>query len=321
MKEYYLAFWNLENLFDVENSPRRSEKLQRTLEGELAGWTRQVLDKKIEQLAAIIKQMNNGAGPDLMGVCEVENDYVLRLLRDALAPLGRNYDIAHADTSDRRGIDVAFLFDANLFYTNPEEWFSFFVVKRNATRDIFQVNFRTGAGNLLVVVGNHWPSRSGGQWATEPFRIIAGETLAYFHQRIREIKGDDTAVLAMGDFNDEPHNRSLEEYALSNRTRTKVVNARTCRFYNLMWAEEGRGIGSHYYNNVPGMLDQFLVSKGVLTGNSNFEIAESAEVLRFPEMVDDGDYPKPVRFGRGDSVNFDGFSDHFPIALRVQEKD
>ncbi|MCK4762484.1 MAG: endonuclease/exonuclease/phosphatase [Candidatus Aminicenantes bacterium] len=321
MKEYYAAFWNLENLFDVEDSPRRSDKLQRTLKGELTGWTRDVLNKKIEQLAAIIKQMNDGAGPDLMGVCEVENDFVLRLLIDALAPLGRNYDIAHEDMSDRRGIDVGFFYDADLFFTNPEEWFSHYIVKRSATRDIFQVNFRTGSDNLLVVVGNHWPSRSGGQYQTEPFRIIAGETLAYFHERIREIQGDDTAVLVMGDFNDEPHSRSLEDYALSHRTRTKVINARTYRFFNLMWPEEGRSLGSHYYNNVPRMLDQFLVSKGVLTGDSNFEIVDSAEVLRFPEMVKNGDYPVPIRFGRGDSINFDGFSDHFPIALKLKEND
>ncbi len=33
------------------------------------------------------------------------------------------------------------------------------------------------AGNQrpFIVVGNHWPSRSGGQYKSEPFRIIAGE--------------------------------------------------------------------------------------------------------------------------------------------------
>ena len=35
MSEYHVAFWNVENLFDVEDSPRRSEKLERTLAGEL----------------------------------------------------------------------------------------------------------------------------------------------------------------------------------------------------------------------------------------------------------------------------------------------
>ena len=60
MPDYYVAFWNLENLFDINNSPRRSEKLQRTLKSELSKWTTPVLNRKIQQLASIIRQMNHG---------------------------------------------------------------------------------------------------------------------------------------------------------------------------------------------------------------------------------------------------------------------
>ena len=115
MPSYYVAFWNVENLFDVDGSPLRPEWLQRALARELAGWNAEVLDLKIGQLARIIRQMNGGAGPDVLGVCEVENEHVLRLLIDALALTTRDYDVAHADTSDERGIDVAFLFDRAIF--------------------------------------------------------------------------------------------------------------------------------------------------------------------------------------------------------------
>lgn len=37
------------------------------------------------------------------------------LLVQALAPLGRHYALSHHDTSDQRGIDVGFIFDADLF--------------------------------------------------------------------------------------------------------------------------------------------------------------------------------------------------------------
>ncbi len=94
MSAHHIAFWNVENLFDVRDSIRRSDKLQRTLRDELEGWTQDLLDAKVRQLAAIIRQINGGAGPDLLGVCEVENEHVLGLLRDALAPLGRGYRIA-----------------------------------------------------------------------------------------------------------------------------------------------------------------------------------------------------------------------------------
>jgi hypothetical protein len=236
-----------------------------------------------------------------------------------LAPLGRNYRFVHEDMSDRRGIDVAFIYDGDLF--TAAEKFSHFIVKRAATRELFQVNFRTMANRLLVVVGNHWPSRTGGQYETEPYRIIAGETLAYFHERIRGVRqDDDVAIVAMGDFNDEPFSRSLVEHALSVRARASVTRARTPKFLNLMWPLLGQGIGTHYYENLPNLFDQFMASKGLVTGNSGIRVLpESAQILRFPEMVKAGLYPVPIRFGRKESLNRDGFSDHYPVAFTLRE--
>lgn len=286
----------------------------------MAGWTRELLDTKIGQLAAIIRQINDGRGPDLLGVCEVENPYVLGLLRDALAPLGRDYRIAHADAEDRRGIDVAFLYDGTRY--EVRESFSHFIVRRTATRDLFQVNLLTRpAGRLLIAIGNHWPSRRGGQAASAPYRAMAGETLAYFHDRIREIHGQDVAVIAMGDFNDEPFDRSLTDYALSERQAPKVLRARTPRLFNLMWPVLGAGIGTHYFNNQASVLDQFLISKGLLAGSLGLRARpQSAQVVRRPEMVSSG-YPDPIPFGRGGRVNRDGFSDHYPIEVVIDEDD
>jgi len=80
MANTFLAWWNLENLFDIENSPRRIPKLENQLKSELKGWTQAVLDTKITQLSSIIRQLNGGAGPDILGVCEVENKTVMDLL-------------------------------------------------------------------------------------------------------------------------------------------------------------------------------------------------------------------------------------------------
>lgn len=169
----------------------------------------------------MILKINNGNGPDLLGVCEVENRYVLELLLSALEPLSRTYAIVHYEMSDQRGIDVAFIYDSKLFKATDN--FSHYIIKRTATRDLFQVNFRTTKDRLLIVIGNHWPARSAGQYKSEPCRIIAGETLAYFHQSIQEEHGKDASVLVMGDFNDETHDQSLAEYALCERTRIKVM--------------------------------------------------------------------------------------------------
>ncbi|KAG2473020.1 MAG: hypothetical protein NPMRTHETA2_1540002 [Nitrosopumilales archaeon] len=113
-EEYYVAWWNLENLFDLETATR-TEKLKRALKGELDGWKKTVLDRKLSQLAKIIKKMNSDEGPDILGVCEVESKGVLKKLVNTLNLPSRRYKIAHDDTKDKRGIDVAFLYDGKKF--------------------------------------------------------------------------------------------------------------------------------------------------------------------------------------------------------------
>ena len=96
----------------------------------------------------------------------------------------------------------------------------------------------------------------------EGYRDIAGETLSYFHQRVLEVHGPQTPVLAMGDFNDEPFDTSLVRHALSTRQRAKVTDAReNPLLWNLMWPIAGLREGSLYFDNQPNMLDQFLVNK------------------------------------------------------------
>jgi hypothetical protein len=196
------------------------------------------------------------------------------------------------------------------------------IQKRTATRDLFQVNFRTAAGRLLVVIGNHWPSRTAGVYESEPYRMMAGETLSYFCQRIEQIHGDDTPILVVGDFNDEPSSRSLTDYALSQRQRANVLYARTPKLLNLMWPLMGQGLGTHYYENEPALLDQWLASGGALKANARIKAVEtSARIERLPEMTAGGRYPAPIRFGRpaNRSLNLNGFSDHFPISLTLTE--
>ncbi len=71
---------------------------------------------------------------------------------------------------DARGIDVAFIFDADLFAAPPIEVFFHVVMKRHATREIVQVNFQTHRNSTWSIFGNHWPSRSGGQFESEGYR-------------------------------------------------------------------------------------------------------------------------------------------------------
>lgn len=219
-----------------------------------------------------------------------------------------------------RGIDIAFIYDNNKF--DAKEQFYYEVLKRTATRDLFQVNFISKPkNNDLILIGNHWPSRSGGVYMTEPYRILAAETLAYWNVRIMQKKEKNASVLVMGDFNDETFDRSMHEFALSSRSRQKVLRTKkTPRLYNLMWPLMEQDLGTYYFRNFPHMLDQFLVSRYILKPNKPFSIkSNSVEIIRYPELMH-GQYNVPRRFGRPNR-NYDnnGYSDHFPIGVIIEE--
>ncbi|OGO55676.1 MAG: endonuclease/exonuclease/phosphatase [Chloroflexi bacterium RBG_16_69_14] len=323
--DYFVAWWNLENLLDVEDSPRRTEKVARALGNDIVGWTPALLDRKVSQLGSVIAQMNGGAGPELLGICEVENEFVVdKLVADLNIRLpNRHYSKVHADTQDQRGIDVAFVFDPQSFTAPVGEIFHHVVMRRTATRDLLQVNFTTHRGRTWSVFANHWPSRSGGAMESAGYRAIAGETLAYFHERAIAVHGDSTPVLAMGDFNDEPFDASLVQYALSTRQRLKVVNGTSPRLWNLMWGHTGAAQGTFYFDEAPNLLDQFLINKNMARQASPIRaLPETTDIIRFAGMTATGDYPKPIPFGgMGKPVNQNGFSDHFPIGVVVREAD
>lgn len=340
---YLLAFWNLENLFAPEGFPGREPWLADAVRNDLTGWTQALVDQKVAQLTSIIVQMKNGAGPDLLGVCEVENRFALQAVADRLNALrsNRNYQLVHVDsTRDTRGIDTAFIFDSNVFSTNPQEVFSHWVMRRTGTRDITQATFISQAGNELIALANHWPSRSApaghGPQYSAGFRAVAGETLAYWHERIREVKGTNAAVIAMGDFNDDPFDASLVVHAQALRERGDVARAQSGKFSNLSWRYLTQTVtdrqgnqraldGTLYFDGNANLFDQILVARGLLTGPGRLKVVEaSAKIEAFPEMVSHRVSEGPIRFGlpKGNAavnVNTAGFSDHFPVSVVIDE--
>lgn len=86
------------------------------------------------------------------------------------------------------------------------------------------------SNTLLVLIGNHWPSRTIGELQTEPYRLAAADALSYFHKRILEEYGEDTPIIVMGDFNDMPFNRSLMDYAFSIPYKEQVAKSKLDQF-------------------------------------------------------------------------------------------
>ncbi len=303
MPDINIAWWNLENLFDREGASR-PQSLADRIGKELLGWTAAIRDKKLDQLASIISQLFGGAGPDLLGVCEVESEAVLQLLVDRMNQdlPNRTYRISHHNSQDARGIDTSLVFDQKMLSRKERDFVM--IQKRRATRDLFWTRFETKQGsNAFVAIAAHWPSRSGGQYASQPFRMMAGETTSFLMEQLRAQFGADIPMVLMGDFNDEPFDRSMQEYLLGSRDVGRVRAAKNPMALNLMWPlmfsdQSNVNPGTYLYKSDWNMLDQFLVNKP-LVGTSGFRADRNSATIFTPPEMQVGSSKKPRRFGRG----------------------
>ena len=237
MSAINVAFWNVQNLFDTTASPIATD-LEFTPE---QGWTEEVYNIKVDNIASIIRQMHGGAGPDLLGLCEVENKGVVD---DLLARIGHdNYRVAHVESPDIRGIDCSLIYSTKVFNNPPaEDIIGYRVNFRFPTRDIFQVRLTLkSTGAELNVLVNPWPSRRNGQYQSEPLRIAVAERCGQLVNELLKLdrqaysKVPDAAgeleklnarwnrnIVLMGDFNDDPFCRSITDYLLASKDIDKV---------------------------------------------------------------------------------------------------
>lgn len=351
MAEIKVAFWNIQNLFDTKASPIAAD-LEFT---PSEGWTTDVLKAKLTNLASIINQMHDGNGPDLLGLCEVENR---KVVEDLIAKTGRDdYRLAHIDSPDIRGIDCSLIYSTRVFNDPSDEDIQAHLVHfRYPTRDIFQVRLTLkDTGSELVVLVNHWPSRWIGQYKSEPLRIAVGERCG---QLVDEVLKVDRAsfweipnseegmaqlnsrwnrnVLLMGDFNDDPYNRSITDYLLASKDLDKVEELlkpekdqnipsiksylkRKPVLFNLFWKFLSvPDTGTHFYSgetaNTMNVFDQFIISRGLYYGESGLKAkAGSSKIFRPANMVS-GSKKRPKKFKKDTKK---GFSDHFPIEMVI----
>ncbi|NTW33405.1 MAG: endonuclease/exonuclease/phosphatase family protein, partial [Bacteroidetes bacterium] len=111
-----IAFYNLENLYDTINDPDKNDE-EFTPNGK-SSWTSERYNKKIKNLSEVISQVGDEyvkGGPAIMGISEVENKQVVEDLISAPALKSSNYGIVHYDSPDRRGVDVALIYQKEHF--------------------------------------------------------------------------------------------------------------------------------------------------------------------------------------------------------------
>lgn len=308
-KPMKFAFWNVENLFDLDDDPKVQGDEEYTASGPKQ-WNQNRLDTKLENLARVISRMNDGRGPDVLGLSEIENRQVVQWLVDRLAPLGRQYKIVHQDSPSDRGIDCAMIYDANEFELAESK---FHFVDADNTRDILEATL-SRSGRTITCFVNHWPSRGN----PESQRFIAAKIL---RSRVDQwLQIDPLADLViMGDFNDHPEDPSLQKELRAVGDLDDITDGTL--FNSSLVDVPDNQTGSYVYNDRWEILDQIILSPGmILPGGVNWGIGSTRSVILADDQMYDPRGPAPPRPSRSftrDDFHSNGYSDHLPITCDV----
>lgn len=248
---------------------------------------------------------------DLVALTEVENDTVLTALTQRSLLRGARYEYVMTSSPDRRGVDVAllyqhFAFDVLSYYSLRVDA----LVEKNPTRDILYVKGRTNQGDTLHVFVVHAPSRRGGARESDKRRLLVAERLLASADSITIADGGEQNILVMGDFNDYVGGKSMKRYA----THFVDISAKATGH-----RDSRRVRGTYRYQGEWGSLDHILVSKALLQRYTNkqcFVVDEEALL----EEDDKYGGVRPKRFMRGPIHNPGGTSDHLPLVLQLRLK-
>lgn len=312
------AWYNLENAFDPADDTTRAGDDEFTPEGK-NNWTQARLERKLEGVARAIKAIDELKGPDITGLCEIENRNVLEQLVNTFLPKAQ-YAIIHAESPDERGIDVAIL------YKPSSVTLAGFVMHRvdlgpgaRPTRDIMEATFRRD-GRTFTVLANHWPSKSGGQEESAPRRQAAAAVAAGIVDSLTRLNPNADIVL-MGDLNDTPDSKPVWETLDARPWDGQVKFAH--RLINTAMANTPADtIGTYYYQKHWETIDQIMLSGSGALDTMGLVMTEARQTIFCPAFLRDRKYKydstahPPYRTYRG-PVYIGGISDHFPVLLHV----
>ncbi len=314
--DYRIMFYNCENLFDIEDDSLKNDD-EFTPDGD-RHWSWYKFEEKLGHIARVITSVGGWEPPEVVGLCEIENYYVLQELTKKSPLKVFNYKIIHYESPDKRGIDVALLYipgkfepiATNKFTVNfPEK------IGTRPTRDILYVKGLTSRNDTLHIFVNHWPSRWGGMLETEPKRMFVASLL---RKKVDSVftKNNNAKIVIMGDLNDFPTNKSLTQ---SLKVLNSFDNIKNDELYSLsFYLQEEKGLYSHKYHGESGILDHIIVSGALLDTNANiFTTKDNADIYNAEFLLEkDKNYVgyKPFRTFIGFKYN-GGYSDHLPTYL------
>ena len=309
--------YNVENLFDTQHDSLKNDT-EYLPDSELH-WTNKRFYDKLHEVMQVIIGVGGDELPLLVGLCEVENNFVLDIMTksDPYNQLG--YDYVHYEGPDTRGIDVALLYQKDKFTPLASRPIPVNLPNGQETRDLLYTCGTLSDSTMLHIIQVHFPSRREGALASEPNREAAAKMVRKVVEEIQKVDSQ-AAIIIMGDFNDNPSDR-VPTTTLAALPYTSG-SFEDLKLYNLCWDGtpfEDKEIGSYFHDGEWDMLDQIIVSGALLNGNLSVRIMPEAEVYhpkwiskrdkRTGEMIPKRTYVGPFYQG--------GVSDHFPVFIEM----
>lgn len=315
-----VAFYNLENLFDTENDTLIND--EEFLPDGKRSWTKERYAEKVDNMAFVISKLGTDVTPfgaSILGVSEIENRKVLEDLvaHDLLKE--RNYKIVHFDSPDKRGIDVALLYQEKHFELTHAEPITLNLTKLGSTRPTRDILFVEGLldNEKMYFMVNHWPSRGGGEKKTKAYRNQGARVVKSVIDSLTKID-ENAKIFVLGDLNDDPTSESVKSILRAKSKKSEVGDG---EIFNPMADLYRRGVGSNAYRDAWSLFDQILLTSGLLSKkqdgyfhyktivyNKKFLIQKSGKYSGYPFRTFSG------------SEYIGGYSDHFPVFVYLAKK-
>lgn len=312
--EVSFVFWNVENFFDDKVGHHHGTA--DVPYDRMFSQHPELFQEKLDHLATVLLRDNNGRGPDIIGLAEVETQSrSVEALRDRLnqglpANVRKYQHIQSRDPEGGRAIMTAVLSRIPLNGFRTTLW-----GKRLRILKTEVENPIPGKKTPLILVVSHWTSRVSDKDGDG--RAKYGDQI---HGQVRSIlTSNPTAdVLVCGDFNDNPDEPSVRNHLLAVEGSGDLTggNSRNGALWNLFGNYRKDEPGTHYYSGHWFQFDQIAVSQGLLDGKGWGVVPDSQHVLRYPPNLSKKGHPQP--FGSERHKGTRGASDHLPVGVKLR---
>lgn len=310
-KIFKVMSYNVENYFDcMDDSLTQDEEYLPT---GIRAWNADKYKTKQNHISKVIASVGGWEAPALVALCEIESEKGMFELTKYSPLKNLKYKYVHYESPDARGVDVALLYQPEMFKPFHSEPIHInFPNSDSKTRDILYVAGKIPTGDTLNVFVCHFPSRLGGELESEDRRNFVALTL---RAKVESIftANSKANIIIMGDFNDYPTNESIEKILKANELKDSVS---TSELYNLAYALHKKGIGSHKHEAEWGMLDQIIVSGNLLKSGNKISTSQN-DIYVFNAdflLLDDEKFLGKVPFRTYNGMKYQGgYADHLPV--------